>query len=790
MRDEDKTREQLLEELRTLRAPLARPGERGPPAERAPHASEEAGTKALPAERDRLQIQRLPLAYILMDADGRVLDWNPAAEKLFGYTQEEALGRACLDLIVPLPLDDHLQEILRRVWAGDMDAHSVNENRTRDGRLITCEWFNTPLRNSEGRVTGVISLAQDVSERRRAEEKLRWSEALLAEAERLAHVGSWSWDVTSDTVLWSEEHYHIFGLQPNETGMTYHRVLSRIHPDDRATLRNVIDQSLRERQPFECRLRALHDDGTVRLVQSRGRVVFDEGGKPVRIFGTVQDITDQTLAREALEASRRRFQTVFQNSLDLNSTGEAIYDMDLDGRCTFCNRACLRLLGYAAARDLLGKDMHALIHHTRADGTPYPLEECRIYRGFRQGEGIHVKDEVLWRADGTSFPAEYWSYPVYQGTQLVGTVVTFVDVSERRQVEEELRTLNAALENAVEGIARLDTQGRYVTVNPAYAAMVGYRPEELVGGNWPLTVHPDDRDKIEAAYRRMLSEGRVEAEVMGMRKDHSAFWKQVVMVKATDRQGRWGGHYCFMKDITERKTAEGGLERYAGRLQALSRRLVEVQEEERRHLARELHDEIGQVLAAINFQLHAAKGLAGAAALARLEECARLVQQAGEQVRGLALELRPAMLDVLGLEAALHWLAERHQQRTGCEVRVEGHLPGEPLPPDLAIACFRAAQEALTNVVRHAQARHVWIKMGEAEGALELAIRDDGVGFDVGAAQRRAAELGSLGLLGMAERVQLLGGRLHVESQPGRGTRIRASFPLSAGADNSAGPAE
>ena len=217
----------------------------------------------------------------------------------------------------------------------------------------------------------------------------------------------------------------------------------------------------------------------------------------------------------------------------------------------------------------------------------------------------------------------------------------------------------------------------------------------------------------------------------------------------------------------------------ADRLQHLSRQMLQVQEEERRHLARELHDEFGQILATITLHLHAARGLAGEAALARLDHCAILLQQAGEQVRSLALELRPTMLDSLGLEATLRWLAEQHRQRTNGEVLVEGHLSGAPLSSEMAIACFRVAQEALTNVVRHAKARHVWIEISQSERVLLLMVRDDGVGFDVASTRQQAARCSSLGLLGMAERVQILGGTLQVESEPGRGTRIRASFPLT-----------
>ena len=147
--------------------------------------------------------------------------------------------------------------------------------------------------------------------------------------------------------------------------------------------------------------------------------------------------------RQALAVADERMQKL---QILLDSTGEAIYGIDLHGHCTFCNPACLRITGHKSADELLGKDMHQLIHHSRSDGTHLPVEDCHIYRAFRSGKEVHVDDEVLWRTDGTSFPAEYWSYPQRSDGQLVGAVVTFVDITERRQAEAELRETNRQLE--------------------------------------------------------------------------------------------------------------------------------------------------------------------------------------------------------------------------------------------------------------------------------------------------------------------------------------------------------
>jgi two-component system sensor histidine kinase UhpB len=153
-----------------------------------------------------------------------------------------------------------------------------------------------------------------------------------------------------------------------------------------------------------------------------------------------------------------------------------------------------------------------------------------------------------------------------------------------------------------------------------------------------------------------------------------------------------------------------------------------------------------------------------------------ILQRAGDQVRSLALELRPTMLDTAGLEASLRWLASQNEQRTGISTEVVGHL--SQVPGEIAIAAFRVVQEALTNVLRHARAQHIWLELNQANAGLELAIRDDGVGFDVTETLERTPGLGHLGLQGMKERIEILGGDLEIDSGPGRGTHIRISLPL------------
>jgi signal transduction histidine kinase len=233
----------------------------------------------------------------------------------------------------------------------------------------------------------------------------------------------------------------------------------------------------------------------------------------------------------------------------------------------------------------------------------------------------------------------------------------------------------------------------------------------------------------------------------------------------------------------ELAAANAALRAEQERLQVLSRQLLQAQETERRRIARELHDEIGQVLTAVKINLQALqRAAAPAAPHPGLQESMAIVDRAVQQVRNLSLDLRPSLLDDLGLVAALRWYVDRQSARAGYHGQLIADPPDLTVPPDVATTCFRVAQEALTNVVRHARAKRVRVELRREDGALQLVVRDDGIGFDVAGASRRAARGASLGLLGMQERVQLVGGQMELESAPGHGTEVRVSLPLAAAA--------
>jgi signal transduction histidine kinase len=213
------------------------------------------------------------------------------------------------------------------------------------------------------------------------------------------------------------------------------------------------------------------------------------------------------------------------------------------------------------------------------------------------------------------------------------------------------------------------------------------------------------------------------------------------------------------------------------RAQVFSQMLLEAQEAERRQLARELHDEIGQALTAVKINLQAVRQAPDMQS--RLEESIGIVERALEQVRNLSLNLRPTVLDDLGLVAAMRWYTNRQAQRAGLAIRFVAEAPRVQVSPAVEAACFRIAQEALTNIVRHAQASLVHVELRRGKVELQLVVRDDGCGFDVAAVRRRTSRGYSCGLLGMSERALLIGGQVEIRSKRGQGTEVNARFPLA-----------
>ncbi len=348
--------------------------------------------------------------------------------------------------------------------------------------------------------------------------------------------------------------------------------------------------------------------------------------------------------------------------------------------------------------------------------------------------------------------------------------------NEHRQVEEALREseerYRELFENSRDAIYVHDLTGRYLSVNRAAEELSGYSREEIIGKHYSNFLAPQNlRDARESFCIKLDTpvETTYEAEVVcknGTRKPVEVSSRLIM------REGHAVGIQGSVRDITERKRAQEAL-------QAYSRRLLEAQEAQRHNISLAVHDEIGQVLTAVSLQLQSMKDSCSIPDLvSRLDESIQIIEEGLTKIRQLSRELRPSLLDDLGLAAALRWYVARYSERSGIAAEVTGDANLGVLSQETKTACFRIAQEALANVERHAQATRATVHIANRHGQLHLAVSDNGVGF---AAQQVLSGTSSpkpLGLLWMFERAVAVKGRLEIDSAPGKGTRIFVNMPV------------
>jgi two-component system sensor histidine kinase UhpB len=360
----------------------------------------------------------------------------------------------------------------------------------------------------------------------------------------------------------------------------------------------------------------------------------------------------------------------------------------------------------------------------------------------------------------------------------------YEDITDRKAAEtalaHERNLLRSVVDTVPDSLFVKDREGRYLLLNRFAMKIRGIRDLSEGLGRKVGDFHSAElAAPLEDEDRQVLAGGDpiVNHERMWMI-DGGQHYMLRTKVPLRDANGKIIGLIGIARDVTERKAAETVLRDYSERLQVLSRRLIDAQERERAVIARELHDQTGQVLSVLKLTLQLARRDARARQVApHLDEALQHIDTALQQVRTLSYSLRPPQLDDLGLVAALRNYADRIAGVGGLNLHYEIQAPPR-LAGQVAIACFRVAQEAITNVIRHAAAKNLWIALA-CDDELRLEVRDDGRGCDMLEMRRRALRGDSMGVVNMEERTLLGGGRIDIDSSPGNGMAVRATFPFS-----------
>lgn len=401
-----------------------------------------------------------------------------------------------------------------------------------------------------------------------------------------------------------------------------------------------------------------------------------------------------------------------------------------------------------------------------------------------------------------SFPSLPMDIVVFNrviGVVLLWSTAWIVGQARGAKLDDATRRLGAIVESSNDAILSITPDGFVTSWNSGAERIFGYAASEMIGESILMLIPDDlqrDRAWLLSTVRGAHDIHAYEAERLtkgGLRINVS-----VTLSPLKDSVGQFVGMSKIIRDISEQKRAEKLLrqgrealeikvqERTAelssanNSLRELSSRLMQVQEEERSRLARDLHDEIGQLLTALKIDLQEVQhGEIGQALAGPLKDSLDLVDQLLAQVRTLALDLRPSLLDDLGLVPALRWYGNRQAKRNGWKLSISADGMTGRIPAVIEVACFRVVQEALTNIAKYAEAKTIHLMLHRHHQEIMLVVQDDGVGFDVASARRRAQIGESMGLLGMEERVRLAGGNLMISSTPGKGSKLEFHFPLA-----------
>ncbi|MBI4763518.1 MAG: PAS domain-containing sensor histidine kinase [Deltaproteobacteria bacterium] len=346
-----------------------------------------------------------------------------------------------------------------------------------------------------------------------------------------------------------------------------------------------------------------------------------------------------------------------------------------------------------------------------------------------------------------------------------------------RESEVRFREL---FENAPLGYQSLDEEGRLIDVNQAWLDLLGYTRDQVIGKWFGGFLAPQEEEAFRKRFLRFLTAGEVHVDLEMIRNDGSRIIVHIDGKVGHNEQGRFKQTHCMLLDITQRRQAEKKMLDYQKQLQSLTNRLSEVEETERKKMAQSLHDLVGQNLTALQLNLDILLGLVkkdrNPSLAARLEDSQKLLEETTQCIREVISDLRPSVLDDFGLPAALHWYGDRFQESTGILTRVEGKDFSLRLPPLLETVVYRIAQEALTNVLKHASASRVSIRLRQFKNKLQMTITDNGQGFRFDEIPSESAPKG-WGLTMMRERALGLGGDLKISSKPGQGTRVVLQVP-------------
>jgi len=739
----------------------------------------------------------------LADEHGRILDVNRRLCTSLGYSRDQLLAMHVSDFEV-----GHSPEELIEFWqqlTPDTPQTAGGLHLRADGTTLPVEVRAVAFSHDGRRF--VFAITRDIAERKRAEEALKLSE------ERYRRIVEDQTELIcrslpDGTLTFVNDIYCRHMGLPREklVGVSYFRFL----PEEAVQqMRASLDSITPENTAITTRHAAVTSSGETRHYEWIDRGLFDEGGKLIEVQSIGRDITAEVQAEEALQLSEERYRRIIEDHTEL--IGRALPD----GTVLFVNESCCRYFNIQRD-DLIGRNVYdfipeedrARLMQTVESLTPADPVATSDHRVVMPGggpirlhqwtkRGIFDDRGNLLEVQGAGRDITEYRQAMLDLRKAHEDICRANDRLEQRvrertaelsQANEELRRSEEKYRQLVElspdAIMIRDFNGVILQVNSAFERAFGWSRNEIVGRTvedvGPMVAADHRRFENELLPRLMRDGILTDIEFTARRSDGTTLPALLSCTLMRGADGSPTGIIMVGRDITSQKAAENKLIDYQHQLRSLASELSLAEERSRREIATILHDRIGQMLAAIKLKLDALR------ASPRLPEqtdtvaeAIALIEQTIQDARSLTQELSPPLLYEFGLEAALQWLADEFRKQHSIDVVFSDDGTDKPLDNDVRAVLFQAARELLVNIDKHSQATAASISIARRRKNIELSVEDNGVGFrldQVGPSRFRA---GGFGLFNIRERLQHLGGKLEVDSEPGRGTRLKLTAPLT-----------
>jgi two-component system sensor histidine kinase UhpB len=720
--------------------------------------------------------------------DGTFTFVNEVCCRFFGKTREELVGSKWHPQAVAedLPM---IEAKLRTLSPSNPIVVIENRVHSGSGEVRWMQFVNRGFFDADGKLVETQAVGRDITERKRLQSEVALQEQRLNAFFRGATAGLVLMDKDLRFIQINDTLAGINGLPAQEhLGRTVREVL----PKFASAVEPIIRKVFATGEPvlnIEVTGETPRQPGVQRHWLESFFPVTGADGQVESVGAVVVEITERKRAEEALQQSQGELKAIYENAPTMMCV------LNASRQVTYANRAFAEFVGRPVEELKLERACGVIgclraLDDPRGCGHGPHCETCAVRLAMvdalatgRSHHAIEYRTTALCRGQlrNSVFLASVAPIQISGHTDLL---LCLEDITEREQVVEALRAseerLRLTTTGSNTGLWDWDLRTNEVYYSSIWKQQIGYEDHEISNSfeEWQSRVHPDDLDDAFAKVKAFVQKTwpNFENEFRFRHKDGSYRWiltKASLMMDAAGKPCRMIGSHL---DITERKKTEEKLRRTAKQLQALSRALVDAQETERRRIAQELHDEIGQTLTLIKLSLDTATGLPLEQTRERLQDASRRAYELIVAVRNLSLELRPSMLDDVGLLPALLWLGDRFAGQAQIRIEHSG-VEDRRFRPEVEIATYRIVQEALSNVVRHAGTGRATVRLQADTEMLQMKVEDDGRGFDATSALARS---NSIGLQGMHERATALGGELAIESAPGAGTRVMARLPLTA----------